>query len=288
MNAQREVIYSKRRQALYGERLALDISNMIYDLCENYVSDYQDNGDFEGFTFELLTTFAAECPFDEKEFSSGNKTKLTDQLFDHIYKSYRSKAKHIAELAYPVIKDVYENHPRYQFIAIPITDGIKTMQVAPNLKRAYDDKGMEVSLAIEKGITLGIIDDAWKEHLREMDELRQSVQSASYEQKDPLLIYKLESFNLFKTMLQKVNKDIIGFLSRANLPVQQADQVKEAHQQRTDTSRLRTDRNDVLSQRTSEPVVTGPVKVEKKVGRNDPCPCGSGKKYKACHGKDEV
>jgi preprotein translocase subunit SecA len=261
---------------------------MIYDLCENYVSDYQDNGDFEGFTFELLTTFAAECPFDEKEFSSGNKTKLTDQLFDHIYKSYRSKAKHIAELAYPVIKDVYENHPRYQFIAIPITDGIKTMQVAPNLKRAYDDKGMEVSLAIEKGITLGIIDDAWKEHLREMDELRQSVQSASYEQKDPLLIYKLESFNLFKTMLQKVNKDIIGFLSRANLPVQQADQVKEAHQQRTDTSRLRTDRNDVLSQRTSEPVVTGPVKVEKKVGRNDPCPCGSGKKYKACHGKDEV
>jgi preprotein translocase subunit SecA len=289
MNAQREVIYSKRRQALYGERLALDISNMIYDLCDNYVTDYQDNGDFEGFRLELLTTFAAECPFTEEVFSNGKKEKLTDDLFHHIYMNYRNKSKRIAELAYPVVKDVYENNPRYQFIAIPITDGLKTMQVAANLKRAYDDKGMEVSLAIEKGITLGVIDDAWKEHLREMDELRQSVQSASYEQKDPLLIYKLESFQLFKTMLQEANKDIIRFLARANLPVQQADQVKEVRQpQRTDTSRLREDRSDILGQRTSENTVTGPVKVEKKVGRNDPCPCGSGRKYKACHGKDEV
>ena len=289
MNAQREVIYGKRRQALYGERLALDISNMIYDLCDNYVIDYQENGDFEGFRLELLTTFAVECPFEEKAFLQGNKEKLSDELFHHVYLNYRNKSKRIAELAYPVVKDVYENNPRYQFIAIPITDGIKTMQVAANLKRAYDDKGMEVSLAIEKGITLGVIDDAWKEHLREMDELRQSVQSASYEQKDPLLIYKLESFNLFKTMLQKANKDIIGFLARANLPVQQADQVKEVRQpQRTDHSRLREDRSDILNQRTSETTVTGPVKVEKKVGRNDPCPCGSGKKYKACHGKDEI
>ncbi len=289
MNAQREVIYGKRRQALYGERLALDISNMIYDLCDNYVSDYQDNGDFEGFRLELLSTFAAECPFEEKAFMQGNKEKLTDELFHHIYRNYHNKSKRIAELAYPVVRDVYENNPRYQFIAIPITDGIKTMQVAANLKRAYEDKAMEVVLAIEKGITLGVIDDAWKDHLREMDELRQSVQSASYEQKDPLLIYKLESFDLFKTMLQKANKDIIGFLARANLPVQQADQVKEVRQpQRTDNSRLREDRSDILSQRTSESTVTGPVKVEKKVGRNDPCPCGSGKKYKACHGKDEV
>ena len=289
MNAQREVIYSKRRQALYGERLALDISNMIYDLCDNYVTDFQDGGDFEGLRLELLTTFAAECPFTEEVFTNGKKEKLTDELFHHIYLNYRTKSKRIAELAYPVVKDVYENNPRYQFIAIPITDGLKTMQVAANLKRAYDDKGMEVSLAIEKGITLGVIDDAWKEHLREMDELRQSVQSASYEQKDPLLIYKLESFQLFKTMLQEANKDIIRFLARANLPVQQADQVKEVRQpQRTDTSRLREDRSDILSQRTSENTVTGPVKVEKKVGRNDPCPCGSGKKYKACHGKEEV
>ena len=289
MNAQREVIYRKRRQALYGERLALDISNMIYDLSENYVSDFQDNGDHDGFKEELLVTFASECPFEEKEFSSGNKEKLTDELFHFIYNNYRTKAKSIAEKAYPVVREVYENNPRYQFIAIPITDGIKSMQVAANLKRAYDDKGMEVSLAIEKGITLGVIDDAWKEHLREMDELRQSVQSASYEQKDPLLIYKLESFNLFKTMLQKVNKEIIGFLSRANLPVQQSDQVKEVHQpRRAENRNLREDRSDILSQRTSEPTVAGPVKVEKKVGRNDQCPCGSGKKYKNCHGRDEV
>jgi preprotein translocase subunit SecA len=289
MNAQREVIYGKRRQALYGERLALDISNMIYDLCDNYVTDYQENGDYEGFVLELITTFAAECPFDQKNFLSGNKTKLTDELFDHIYHNYRAKSKKIAELSFPIVKDVYENHPRYQFIAIPITDGIKSMQVAANLKRAYDDKGMEVSLAIEKGMTLGVIDDAWKEHLREMDELRHSVQSASYEQKDPLLIYKLESFNLFKSMLQKANKDIIGFLARANLPAQQAEQVKEVHQpQRTDNRNLRENRNDIMNQRTSEPTVTSPIKVEKKVGRNDPCPCGSGKKYKACHGRDEV
>jgi preprotein translocase subunit SecA len=219
MNAQREVIYNKRRQALYGERLALDISNMVYDLCENYVNDYQDNGDFEGFRMELLTTFAAECPFEEREFSSGNREKLSDELFSHIYQGYRNKMKRIAEVAYPVVKDVYEGNSNYQFIAIPITDGIKSMQVAANLKRAYEDKGMEVSLSIEKGITLGVIDDAWKEHLREMDELRHSVQSASYEQKDPLLIYKLESFNLFKSMLQKVNKDIIGFLSRFSSPI---------------------------------------------------------------------
>ncbi len=289
MNAQREVVYSKRRQALYGDRLALDISNMIYDLCDTYVSDFQENGDYDGFVLELITTFASECPFDKKDFLSGNKTKLTDDLFDHIYHNYRTKSKRIAELSFPVIKDIYENHPHYLFIAIPITDGIKSMQVAANLKRAYEDKGMEVSLAIEKGITLGVIDDAWKEHLREMDELRQSVQSASYEQKDPLLIYKLESFNLFKTMIQKVNKDIIGFLSRANLPPQQADQVKEVHQpKRTDSSRLRENKSDVINQRTSEPTVAGPVKVEKKVGRNDQCPCGSGKKYKACHGRDEL
>ncbi len=289
MNAQREVIYSKRRQALYGDRLALEVSNMIYDLCDNYINEFQDNGDYQGFTYELLTTFAVESPFDEREFLNGNKNTITDKLFDHVYDSYTVKCKRIAESAYPVVRDVYENNPRYQFIAIPITDGIKTMQVAANLKKAYDDKGMEISLAIEKGITLALIDEAWKEHLREMDELRHSVQSASYEQKDPLLIYKLESFNLFKSMLLKVNKDIIGFLSRADLPVQQPDQVKEVHQpQRSDSSRLREDRTDILSQRTSENSSTGPIKVEKKVGRNDPCPCGSGKKYKACHGSEEL
>ncbi|HNX43055.1 MAG TPA: preprotein translocase subunit SecA [Bacteroidales bacterium] len=288
MNSQREVIYSKRRHALYGERLAVDISNMIFDLAETMVTDNQESGDYENFKLDLLTTFSSECPFTEKEFLAENKEKLTQQLFDSVYKSYRDKSNRIAEHTYPVIRDIYENNPRYLYVAIPITDGKKTLQVTPSLKRAYEDKGKEVILAIEKGITLAIIDDAWKEQLREMDDLRQSVQSASYEQKDPLLIYKFESFNLFKTMLQKVNKDIISFILRANIPVQQPDQVREAQMpsRRSDT-RLREERTDVINQRTGENTVTGPVKVEKKVGRNDPCPCGSGKKYKNCHGREE-
>lgn len=288
MNSQREVIYRKRRHALYGERLAVDISNMMFDLAESVVVDNQEQGDFEAFKLDLLTMFSAECPFSEKEFFGENKDKLSHQLFDSVYKSYRDKSARIAEQTYPVIRDIYENNPRYQYVAIPITDGIKTMQVAPSLKKAYEDKGKEVILAIEKGITLAVIDDAWKEQLREMDDLRQSVQSATYEQKDPLLIYKFESFNLFKTMLQKVNKDIISFILRASIPIQQPEQVREAQMPaRRSDSRLREERTDVINQRTSENSVTGPVKVEKKVGRNDPCPCGSGKKYKNCHGQED-
>jgi preprotein translocase subunit SecA len=164
------------------------------------------------------------------------------------------------------------------------------MQVVANLKKAYNDKGREVTLAIEKGVTLGVIDDAWKDHLREMDELRSSVQNATYEQKDPLLIYKFESFELFKILLQKVNRDITAFITKANLPVQEPSQIKEAQTPRkTDTSKLREERSDLLSRAnpTSERQVTAPIRVEKKVGRNDPCPCGSGKKYKNCHGREE-
>ncbi len=288
MNSQREVIYGKRRHALYGERLALDISNMIYDMGDNVLSDSLEQNDFEGFKLELLTSLSADCPFSEKEFGSSKKEELADKLFDSVYSNYRKKCARIAERTYPIIKDVYENNPRYQYIAIPITDGIKTMQVAPSLKRAYEDRGKEVILSIEKGITLAVIDDAWKEHLREMDDLRQSVQSATYEQKDPLLIYKFESFSLFKSLIQRVNKEIVSFLMRADIPIQQSEQVHEAHKPQRSEQRLREERTDILSQRTGENTVTGPVKVEKKVGRNDPCPCGSGKKYKACHGKDEL
>ena len=288
MNSQREVIYGKRRHALYGERLALDISNMIYDLGKTVLMDSLEQNDYEAFKLELLTTFTADCPFAEKEFGSSNKQELVDRLFDSVYKAYREKSARIAEHTYPIIRDIYENNSRFQYIAIPITDGIKTMQVAPSLKKAYEDKGKEVLLSIEKGITLAVIDDAWKEHLREMDDLRQSVQSATYEQKDPLLIYKFESFSLFKTLVQRVNKEIVSFLMRANIPIQQSEQVHEAHKPQRSEQRLREERTDVLSQRTSENSVTGPVRVEKKVGRNDPCPCGSGKKYKACHGMDEV
>jgi len=290
MNSQREVIYRKRRHALYGERLAVDISNMLYDVCESIVTSHYEDRDYEGYTLSLLKTLATEPGIKADEFLSANPQKTTEELFDRVYANYRIKCDHLSERAYPVIKDVFENHPRYENIAIPITDGLKSMQVVANLKKAYLDKGREIILSVEKGVTLGVIDDAWKDHLREMDELRNSVQNATYEQKDPLLIYKFESFELFKTLIQKVNRDITSFIIKANLPVHEPSQVKEAHlPKRTDSSKLKEERTDMLSQigRTSQPQVTAPVRVEKKVGRNDPCPCGSGKKYKNCHGQTE-
>jgi len=289
MNSQREVTYRKRRHALYGERLAVDISNMMFDLCEQLILDHQDDRDYEGFRLNLIKIMAVDSPFDEKEFLGGSKDGLTDKLFNYVYKAYRDKSQRIANQAYPVIRDVYENNSRFENIAIPITDGIKTMQVIANLKKAYEDKGKEVILSIEKGITLAVIDDAWKEHLREMDDLKQSVQNATYEQKDPLLIYKFESYELFKEMVQKINREISSFLTKGNLPLQDASDVKEAHRpQRTDMSRLKEERTDMLSQigKTGEQQITQPIRVEKKIGRNDPCPCGSGKKYKSCHGQD--
>jgi preprotein translocase subunit SecA len=290
MNSQREVIYGKRRHALYGERLAVDISNMLYDVCESIVTNHQEDRDFEGYKLSLLKSLATEPGIDDHEFLAKKKDEIVEELFDRVYQNYRTKCANLAQRAYPVIKEVYENESRYENIAIPITDGLRQMQVVANLKKAYNDKGRELILAIEKGVTLGVIDDAWKEHLREMDELRSSVQNATYEQKDPLLIYKFESFELFKNLIQKVNRDITSFIIKANLPIQEPSQVKEAQApRRTDMSKLKEERTDMLSQagRTSEPQVTAPIRVEKKVGRNDPCPCGSGKKYKNCHGQNE-
>ena len=292
MNSQREVIYAKRRHGLHGDRLAVDIANMFYDVCEHIVNNHQENRDWDNFKLDLLRNFGIEAPFDEGEFFSTNADKLTDQLYDLAYDTYRKKAEIIAKESFPVIKDVYENNPRrYENIAIPITDGIKTLQAIANLKRSYENKGKDVTLAIEKGISLAIIDDAWKDHLREMDDLKQSVQSATYEQKDPLLIYKFESFGLFKLMVQKINKDIVSFLEKGNLPFKNMESVQEAHQSKTDMSKLKIGRDEGMeqarNQHTGEDQRVQPVKVEKKTGRNDPCPCGSGKKYKNCHGIGE-
>ncbi len=286
MNAQREVIYKKRRNALFGERLAVDIANMMYDTCDQMILEYQENGDFEGFTFELLRTFGMESPFAENEFLETKADKLTETLYAQALVNYKQKSQHIAKTAYPVIKQVYEKaSEKYENIAIPITDGMKTLNMIANLKKAYETEGREVMLAIEKGITLGIIDNSWKDHLREMDDLKQSVQGAAYEQKDPLLIYKFESFELFKRMIGKVNKDIIAFLGKARLPVKDPAQIQQGtDQQRTDLSKLKTGRSDLPGGRGGQQK-TQPVRVEKKVGRNEPCPCGSGKKYKQCHGK---
>jgi preprotein translocase subunit SecA len=291
MNTQREVIYSKRRNALFGERLAIDISNMTFDLCEQIVSDYQESRDYEGYSMEVLKTLALENPINENEFLAANQDVITQKLFEAASKNYKAKAQFIAEKTYPIIREVFEKETRYENIAIPITDGMKTMQVVTNLKKAYEDQGREVIISIEKGISLAMIDDSWKDHLREMDDLKQSVQSATYEQKDPLLIYKFESFELFKALLQKINREIVSFLIKGKLPLQSADNVREAKTPKgIDNRNLKTERTDMLSQahRTSEQQVTQPVRVEKKVGRNDPCPCGSGKKYKQCHGKASV
>ena len=289
MNSQREVIYKKRRYGLFGERISVEISNMMYDVIEHTVQNALEANDFEGFQMELLKTLAVESPYDEKEFSSINVETATNEIFEKVYTSYREKLQSIKERTFPVIKDVFEKETRYENIAIPINDGRKTMNLVVNLQKAVDDGGREVISAMEKNIVLGMIDESWKDHLREMDDLRQSVQNATYEQKDPLLIYKFESFGLFKQLLERVNKDIASFLIKGDVPMQEAGNVNEAQVRKSDHSKLKEERTDLLSQAhsdTQQQQSAQPVKVEKKVGRNEACPCGSGKKYKHCHGKN--
>lgn len=288
MNSQREAIYEKRRHALFGERLSIDINNMMYDLGESLIEKYQENGDYEGLKLDVLSMMGLDLPFDEDEFKRSKSDKLSDVLFERASEVYNNKTRIIGEKTLPVIENVFKN-TQYENILIPFTDGKKSMNVVVNLKKAVENGAKEITLAVEKFITLGIIDESWKEHLRELDELKHSVQNAHYEQKDPLLIYKFESFNLFKQMIQKINSDVISFLMRADVPMQDNNQVREQRARAIDKSKLKEQRTDLLAQShsdTQQRQVTQPVHVEKKVGRNDPCPCGSGKKYKNCHGKE--
>jgi len=290
MNSQREVIYKRRRHALFGERLSMDISNAIYDTCTAIVNEYVETKDFEGCTIEVMRVLSCEVPFTEEEFSKGNPQELAEDLYKQAYTAYTHKNEHIATKAFPVVKNVYETQAQsYENIVTPFSDGIKTLQVVANLKRCYETHARELVLGLEKGTVLAMIDDSWKEHLREMDELKQSVQNAVYEQKDPLLIYKFESFELFKQMVNNVNKDIVSFLMRANLPNEMQNNVQQARVQAP-----RRERVQLHSSETNAAAANGeeapkpkpqPVRVEQKIGRNDPCPCGSGKKYKACHGQ---
>ncbi len=290
MNSQREVIYKRRRHALFGERLALDISNMMYDLCEQIVVEYQDNANFEGFKMSLFRTLSTESPVDDKEFLMMKTEEITEKLFNKVYNSYLVKRDRLIQQTFPVVKDVYENQKRYENIAIPFSDGNKEVQIIANLKKSVDSMGKEVALSFEKGIVLSSIDEGWKEQLRELDDLKQSVQNASYEQKDPLLIYKFEAFNLFKTMMQQINKDVVSYLIRGDIYNPNQAVFHEAKINRgLDRSKMKEQRGDLLSQAHSDTQDKGkpqPVKVEKKIGRNDPCPCGSGKKYKNCHGRN--
>ncbi len=298
MNNQRTVIYNKRRNALYGDRLSIDISNMFYDTCSLIYDDALENHDWEGFKLEMIRVFALDIPFSERELFNARHDDAVQKLFDLVYSTYKERMQRISELAYPFIKRIYEN-TRYINVAFPITDGKKTLNVVTPVKKSYENKGREVQLSIEKGITLAIIDDLWKDHLRELDELKTSVQNASYEQKDPLLIYKFESFNLFEKMLLEINREISSFLIRASLPMREEDEMKEARQPRSQQKGLKASHDSTATdtqramdqaarQQTGERPKPQPVHVEKKVGRNDPCPCGSGKKYKNCCGRNEA
>ncbi|HLN19691.1 MAG TPA: preprotein translocase subunit SecA [Bacteroidales bacterium] len=294
MNSQREVIYKKRKHALLGERLTVDIANMMFDVTENIVSVYHDDSDFEGFDFELIRSFSLDSPVSPDEFKSDSTETLTDKVYSRVLEAYKRKIEAISAQAYPVLKDVHDRMSHvYENVVVPISDGMRVFQVITPLKATVESGGLELARSYEKTIVLATIDDAWKEHLREMDELKQSVQNATYEQKDPLLIYKFESFELFKTMINKVNKDVVSTLMKGHIPVQEPDQVKEAQRRRqVDMSRLRTSKSDFPQLNSSgggpsENHKTEPVRVDKKVGRNDPCPCGSGKKYKSCHGAQQ-
>lgn len=276
MNAQREVIYKRRRSALYGERLSIDIMNAIYDTSESIVNQYIDLRDFENFQLDLAGIFAIESPVDEETFKKINPQELIDKLYDKAYAYYREKNKRITDVAFPVIRDVYEKQKaKYKTIAVPITDGRRAMQVVTNLERAVETEGRQLILDFEKSLTLVMIDEAWKNHLRDMDDLRQSVRGAVYEQKDPLLIYKFESFELFKQMMDKVNRDLISFLFKADLPTRDPNAVQEGKQERSSQRNLQTSRTDVTAsgggqqQAQQQAAPQQPIVKEKKYGRND-------------------
>ena len=299
MNQQRNVIYAKRRHALNGERIGVDITNMIYDTAESIVADARDAMDYEMLQFETMQVFAMEVPFDEDTFRATREEKLSDQLAEAAIDSFKRRMDKLMAIANPVIQKVYEEKgSMYENILIPITDGKKVYNIAVNLKKAAETESKEVVREFEKRMLLYVIDDEWKEHLRQLDDLKQSVQNASYEQKDPLLIYKLESFGIFKRMLDSLNRRAIAILLRGQIPQQQPQNVQQAAaQQRSDYSRYRTQKDAVQSaaqqsgmaqaagRDTREMQRPEPIRVEKKPRPNDPCPCGSGKKYKQCHGK---
>jgi preprotein translocase subunit SecA len=290
MNAQREVIYKRRRNALYGDKLSIDIANMIYEVADAIVVEYQPIRDYEGFTLECIKNFGIESPFTEQEFKNGKEEDLIQQLFDVAQKHYLDKAHQISEQSFPVVRDVYQNpNNNFENIVTPFSDGIRGVQVMVNLKKAFESKGRELFLGFEKAVVLAMIDDSWKEHLRELDDLKQAVQNASLEQKDPLVIYKLESFNLFRDMINKANKDVISFLMKGGLPNENNNQpqarfTQEAPSQKREKLTETRDEKAIEEQNTQQKPKPQPIRVEAKIGRNDPCPCGSGKKYKACHG----
>ena len=287
MNYQREAIYSRRRNAISGEKVEIDLQNMMKDTAALFV-ERSKGMSFEDFEVSLMASLSIDSGLDAATYEKAKPAEIEDRLVEHMQEVYRRRMDTLVERLYPIIKDVYEKQgTMYQNIAIPISDGRKQMTLSVNLERAYNSEGREIAKTLSKNIILYQIDEHWKEHLREMDDLKQSVQNASYEQKDPVVVYKLESYNLFAEMLENLNQDVLSFLFKAFVPLQdRPQQPQRAVRPKTDMSRYQARHTDLTT--NGEQKANAPVKVDKQVGRNDPCPCGSGKKYKQCHGKGLV
>jgi preprotein translocase subunit SecA len=293
MNKQRTVIYAKRSHALFGDRLALDLDNGFYSIAERVVINNKGMQDYEGFKLSTFVNFALETTISEEEFNKKSEQDLAEKLYQEVITRYQAKKAAMAQQAVPVFKKIrLEQGSRIENVIVPFTDGKKEIQVLAPMQKALDTNGEELLNALERTVALGLIDDAWKEHLRKMDDLKHSVQTASYEQKDPLVIYKVEAFNLYQAMDLEINKNIVEFLCHTSIPFDDGSgqQLKEGHQQKTDLSKMRTQHDSVDGGSSSpdyidpSPVKQEPIRVEKVAGRNDPCPCGSGKKFKHCHG----
>ena len=290
MNSQREVIYTKRRNALSGERVEIDVMNMMQDIAQILI-EKADGMPYEDFSEFVMSALSIEPGFDEETYAHAKPAELVEKLYENMVVTHHRRMDTIIQRTLPILKDLAEKNaamPDDAMIRIPVSDGRKIYPVVLNIKKVVESEGRELVRAISKSIVLFRIDDCWKEHLRDMDDLKQSVQNATYEQKDPLLVYKFESFNLFSQMLEDMNKDVLAFLLRAHIPLRDgATAQAPAQPRKPDMSQMNTSRTDLVTN-GGEPKSKMPVHIEKQVGRNDPCPCGSGKKFKNCHGKPQA
>ena len=283
MNYQREAVYARRRNALSGERIEIDVRNMMIDSA-SIIAGRAEGMPYQDFEEYVMAQLSIDLGFDESFYANAKGDKLTDALCKQMQTVYERRMNTLAEKVYPFIKMIFEKQGNmYKNIAIPISDGRKMLTLSVDLEKAYNTQGKEIAKALSRSIILYQIDEHWKQHLRDMDDLRQSVQNAAYEQKDPLVVYKLESYNLFATMLEELNKDVLSFLLRAFVPLREDSEARPAQAPRSqDMSNMRAQRNELTT--NGEQKARTPIHVDKKIGRNDPCPCGSGKKYKNCHG----
>jgi preprotein translocase subunit SecA len=301
MNKQRNVVYGKRNHALFGERLALDLDNAFYSVAEGLILSFKEANDFEGFKLAAILNFGIDTAITPEELDKTDVNALSERLYVEAITHFSSRKKALIDQTMPIIKNIRKEQGNHiENVAVPFTDGKKALQALANLDKYFESEGKELGNSLERSITLSLIDDAWKEHLRAMDDLRHSVQTAGYEQKDPLVIYKIEAYNAFKQMNDQVNKDIVSFLSHAAIPIEQTNtgNIREGREKKTDMSKMNVNKAEIDAAGDdyaanekdyfdpSAPVKQAPVRVEPKIGRNDPCPCGSGKKYKQCHGKD--